>query len=147
MELLAIVRRIDTDGDANIVYSEFAEFTRPNMPAPRPVAYVPPPRPMSPYRAAATSPLKSSAAARSYSAERPRASGVSPSRMSPSRKPILMLHDEDQLIHALKEQCNLEAELETTKIGLANKSDFNVIDAFNIFDTNRNGQLTVHELQ
>lgn len=28
IELLAIIRRIDTDGDASLIYSEFAEFLR-----------------------------------------------------------------------------------------------------------------------
>jgi len=34
-ELLAIVRRIDTDGDANLSYAEFAEFTRSQCPPSR----------------------------------------------------------------------------------------------------------------
>jgi len=72
---------------------------------------------------------------------------VSPSRLSPSRKPILRLHDEDELVHSLKELCNLEQELETGKINLAHKSDFNLFDAFNIFDQPaRDGQVTIHEL-
>jgi len=31
-------------------------------------------------------------------------------------KPILRIPEEDELVHALKEQCNLEAELENSKI-------------------------------
>ena len=33
-ELLAIIRRIDTDGDAKLSYEEFAEFLRPIIPKP-----------------------------------------------------------------------------------------------------------------
>ena len=67
MELLAMVRRIDTDGDANITYSEFAEFIRPIIPFPRPPAppvYVPPPRYSSPQRPSSAS-LSASAPLRS----------------------------------------------------------------------------------
>ena len=148
MELMAIIRRIDTDGDQSVTYSEFAEFVRPITPLPRPVAYEPPARYSSPQRMSHSSPLKSSSPARSFSAQRSRAPvTVSPSRMSPSRKPILRLHDEDELVHALKEQCNLEQELENAKINLAHKSDFNLMDAFNIFDVPRYGAVSVHDLQ
>lgn len=149
MELLAIIRRIDTDGDACVTYSEFAEFVRPAIPAPRMVPS-PPPRATSAGRYRATSPLKSSSPARAYSATRTaaRSSPVrsSPVRASPSRKPLLRLHDEDELVHSLKELVNLEQELESAKINLALKSDFNLIDAFDIFDTNRNGRLDHYEL-
>jgi hypothetical protein len=59
---------------------------------------------------------------------------TSPSRLSPAKKPILRLSDEDELVHALKELCDLERELETAKINLASKTDFNITDGFNIFD-------------
>jgi len=162
MELLAIIRRIDTDGDACIIYSEFAEFVRPAIPVPRSVSYAPPARSSSAYRAGNSSPLKNTSPIRSYSAQRSRAAytspqrasypsppraSVSPSRLSPSRKPILRLNDEDELVHALKELCNLEQELESSKINLAHKSDFNLFDAFNIFDVPRYGSISVHELQ
>lgn len=153
LELLAIIRRIDTDGDAVIVYSEFAEFVRPSIPAPRNVTYAPPTRSSSAYRAGNSSPLKNTSPVRSYSAQRSRAAysspvrpSVSPSRLSPSRKPILRLNDEDELVHALKELCNLEQELESGKINLSHKSDFNLFDAFNIFDVPRYGSISVHEL-
>jgi len=113
MELVAIVRRIDADGDANLTYNDFAEFLRPACPVPRPVS--PPPRAASASRGA-SSPLKSSSPMRSSSANRTgggRASspmrpsaGASPSRTSPTRQPTLRLHDEDELIHGLKDQCN-----------------------------------------
>ena len=153
MELLAIIRRIDTDGDACVTYSEFAEFVRPAIPAPRPIPS-PPPRATSAGRYRATSPLKSSSPARAYSASRSRGAALasspargSPVRTSPSRKPLLRLHDEDELVHSLKELCNLEQELESAKINLALKNDFNLIDAFDIFDTNRNRVIDFYELQ
>ena len=56
MELVAIVRRIDADGDANLDYNEWADFLKPAFPGstPRP----PSPRASSPMRS--SSPLKSS---------------------------------------------------------------------------------------
>ena len=56
MELVAIVRRIDADGDANLDYNEWAEFLRPAFPSPRPST---PPRARSPPRGS-SSPLKTS---------------------------------------------------------------------------------------
>ena len=150
LELLAIVRRIDTDGDATIVYSEFAEFVRPIVPVPRPLSYPPPPRPMSPVRGG-TSPMRTSSPARSYSAGRsmaatasPARASYSPARASPSRKPILRMPAEDELVHVLKEQCNLEAEIETNKINLAQRTDFNLYDAFNVFDVPRIGSVDAY---
>lgn len=151
MELLAIIRRIDTDGDAAVIYNEFAEFVRPAVPSPRPITapYSPPPRATSGYRGN-SSPLKSSSPARAMSASRaatyssPARTGGSPVRSSP--KPALRLYDEDELVHALKELCNLEQEIETAKINLAHKSDFNITDAFGIFDQPRYGQVDVHQL-
>jgi hypothetical protein len=61
MELLAIIRRMDTDGDAILVYSEFAEFVRPISPAPRggsSPARSSPARATSANRSSYTSPLK-----------------------------------------------------------------------------------------
>lgn len=120
LELLAIVRRIDTDGDAVILYSEWAEFVRAAYPAPRPLASTPP-RPSSAARYGASSPLKSSSPIRPSSAGRSGArysspvrpaASISPSRLSPSRKPILRIYDEDELVHGLKDLCNQEQELE-----------------------------------
>lgn len=145
MELLAIVRRIDTDGDAILLYSEWADFLRPSLPAPRPYT---PPRPSSAVRFGSSSPLKSSSpirassasrtAARTSSPIRPAAS-ISPSRMSPSRKPVLRVYDEDELVHGLKDLCNAEQDLENAKVALAQKHDFNLRDAFEIFDVPRYG--------
>ena len=56
-----------------------------------------------------------------------------PPRANPN-KPLLPTADEDELIQSLREQCSLEREIESGKISLANKCDFNLFDAFNIFD-------------
>ena len=125
MELLATVRRMDTDGDAVIVYSEWADFIRAAIPNPR-AAMSSPPRASSPAMRSA-SPLRASSPMRSSSANRTAGRGasspmrepVSPSRTSPTRKPILRIYDEDELIHGLKDLCNGEQELETAKITLS----------------------------
>jgi Ca2+-binding EF-hand superfamily protein len=149
LELLAIIRRIDTDGDAHVDYNEFAEFIRVTVPAPRP-PYNPPPRvPSSPVRTS-NSPLRASSPIRTSSPVRtssPMRASVSPSRLSPSRKPVLPLPEEDDLVHALKELCDLEGELERAKQNLAMKSDFNITDAFNIFDQARYGSVSVYDIQ
>ena len=69
LELLAIIRRMDTDGDATVNYSEFAEFVRPLIPVPAPISYPPPPRPISPVRTS-SSPMRTSSPARAASAGR-----------------------------------------------------------------------------
>ena len=183
MELLAIVRRIDTDGDASVDYNEFAEFVRPLVPVARPLL-----GPVPPPRVVVTGPLRPGSPLRTSSPRRivevsprrtvviedppravypspyvPRVVEVSPgrrvvvdpygpialdpARFSPSRKPVLPLYQEDELIHSLKEVCNLEQEIETAKINLAHKPDFNLVDAFQVFDQPRYGQVDVHQLQ
>lgn len=51
------------------------------------------------------------------------------------------------MVHALREACVLEQELEDHKILLSQKQDFNLFDAFNIFDIERRGAISVTELQ
>lgn len=153
MELLAIIRRIDTDGDAILNYSEFAEFVRRAYPSPGPAR----PSPPSPRAASAsrgnTSPLKSRGSpARGGSANRTGGRASSPMRASepprryPSPGPRLRPHDEDELIHTLKDLCNNEQDLENAKISLSRCPDFNLRDAFDIFDTNRSGRISSSEL-
>lgn len=172
MELLAIIRRIDTDGDASVTYNEFAELLLPLGPLVVPVPVLPP-RVVVTESIRATSPLRSSSPVRVLEVSpgrrvlevSPRRTVVveerpyvplapiaplvytSPSRVLPSRKPILPLYQEDELIHSLKEQCNLEQEIEAAKINLGNRPDFNIVDAFSVFDVPRYGQVDVHQLQ
>lgn len=170
-ELLTIIRRIDTDGDAALSYSEFSEFLRSSNPNPRIVLE----EADRAHRASSaekfrrslhastshSSPLKASGAdARAHSAgrghthfqsptrhESPLRATGSPYRTSPQRKPILGLREEDELINSLRDFINLERELESNKTSLAMKSDFNLTDAFKIFDTNFNGNLTLSEIR
>ena len=229
MELLAIIRRLDTDGDCEVDFTEFAEFmtpisplVRPALPLPphpvdlplppylpHPADLLPPPLPRlappiyDPYLRRERSPIRHATVLEMESAAllerarsvgrttRPRVVQVSPTRtavieevvdyplypsprrfydplplpprrVSPVRlgpaypphpvplpypgKPILRPFEEDELVHGLKEQCNLENELEAAKIQLAHKPDFNLSDAFAIFDVNRDGFITAHEL-
>ena len=176
IELLAIVRRMDTNGDAQLDYTEFSEFIRSTNPPSRALAE----EAARNERAASaeryrrrllegrgSSPLRPATDTRAFSASRhnsparpqsplrqssPRAS--SPARMeepprysSPTRKPILNVRDEDELINGLREFIRNENEIEREKISLALKPDFNLTDAFKIFDVNYCGNITVSELR
>jgi Ca2+-binding EF-hand superfamily protein len=147
MELVAIIRRIDTDGDANITYSEFAEFVRRGPGgAGASMARSSPARASSANRAGTySSPLKNTSPARRSSANRTGGGRMSsPVRGSPG--PRLRPHDEDELIQTLKDLCNDEQDLERAKIALSRERDFNLRDAFEIFDTNRSGRISSSEL-
>ena len=121
MELVAIIRRIDTDGDATVNYSEFAEFVRRGAGGGggASASMSSPPRVSSANRAGTySSPLKNTSPARRSSANRtggggsfggggsPARGGGSPARGSPG--PRLRPHDEDELIHTLKDLCTNE---------------------------------------
>ena len=173
-ELLAIVRRIDTDGDAQLSYSEFGEYIRSTNPPIRP-SYAEQERAASAERyrrrlleSRNTSPLRPAASPRAMSATRHsspmRASSplrpsspyrhTSPMRpspepmrySSPSRKPQLMRGEEDQLVQGLRDLIRNENDIEREKTSLATKSDFNLTDAFKMFDTNYNGYISSFEL-
>jgi Ca2+-binding EF-hand superfamily protein len=68
-------------------------------------------------------------------------------RANHSKKPVLRINDEDELITTLREQCSLEREVEAGKVQIAQKADFNLFDAFNIFDISRVGSVTIHDLR
>lgn len=55
--------------------------------------------------------------------------------------------EEDQLARALKEQIDLERDLEDIKNQLALRSDFNLLDAFRFFDVDSRGYITKNELK
>jgi hypothetical protein len=55
--------------------------------------------------------------------------------------------DEDQLIMSLKEQCAMERQLESAKVVMTSKPDFNLYDAFYIFDRSRVGSISVLQLR
>jgi len=146
MELIAIVRRMDTDGDASVNYSEFSEFVRRGSAAGASASYSPA-RASSANRAGTySSPLKNTSPARRSSANRTGGRQSSPVRSFPSPGPRLRPHDEDELIHTLKDLCNNEQDLENAKVALSRERDFNLRDAFDIFDTNRSGRISASEL-
>lgn len=173
-ELLAIVRRVDTDGDAALSYSEFSEFVRSTNPPSRP-SFEASERAASAERyrrrlldSRCSSPLRPCTSPRAHSAVRHsspmRASSplrpsspcrhASPARYvpeprytSPSRKPALNLRDEDELVNGLRDLIRTENDIEREKTSLAMKSDFNMTDAFKIFDVNYCGHICVTELR
>jgi hypothetical protein len=81
------------------------------------------------------------------------------SRMSPLKESILResspirrqlplrLEDEDELVRALREQISLERELENAKITLVQTPDFNIFDAFRIFDLDSRGWISLSDLK
>lgn len=89
-------------------------------------------RPSSPYRA--RSPMRYSSPVRCPPEPLPR-------YPSPSRQPVLALRDEDELVSGLRTFITNENDIEREKTSLALKSDFNMTDAFGIFDRNRNGMI------
>jgi Ca2+-binding EF-hand superfamily protein len=167
-ELLSIIRRLDTDGDARLSFAEFSEFMRGAGPVPVVLAHpvvlshpVPMPLPVyaSPVRVYHPSPVRvyHPSPVRVYSSpvrvapvlrasSAPRIRAGSPVRSMHSRRP-LHLPEEDALVTSLKDLCSGERELEAAKTALTLKSDFNLVDAFNIFDVNRDGQIDAHELR
>ena len=47
---------------------------------------------------------------------------------------MLSMRDEDELVQSLRDLIRIENEIESEKTHLGNKHDFNLIDAFKIFD-------------
>lgn len=72
---------------------------------------------------------------------------VSPSRASPTRRPLLQIPEEDQLVGALRDMCTHERELEAAKTALTLKADFNLYDFFGIFDHRKKGLIGVHDIR
>lgn len=190
-ELIAIIRRIDTDGDAKLSYSEFTEFLNANSEGSSRIAeleqtlrsrsemknrrnlsqynsplrskaqYDSPVRPHTPgidrVRHIAT-PMRNSSPLRE-TMRSPIRSPLRDSHLSPAKElrntsPVrrgmeipLRLDDEDELVRALREYINLERELENAKIALVQTPDFNVFDAFRIFDMDSRGWISHSDLK
>jgi hypothetical protein len=67
---------------------------------------------------------------------------------SPIRKqPLLRLEEEDELVRAMREQISLEKQLEDAKISLVQRPDFNLYDAFRVFDIDAKGYITYSDLK
>lgn len=67
--------------------------------------------------------------------------------MSPTRRPLLHLPEEDVLMGSLKEMCVQENELEMAKTALTLKCDFNLHDAYHILDPHHRGLIDNHDLR
>lgn len=168
-ELIAMVRRLDSDGDNRVTLEEFAEGLRPSIPLPSPlpvstISYEESKRSSSPLRRTATSPLRpvDGASLTHSSASLGGAFGAShgsPARSgtslnfapavtsSPTRRYSPMrVDDESDLVRGFKEQIALENELEDAKNRLALQPDFNLPDAFDLIDRYNLTQLSATEL-
>ena len=64
----------------------------------------------------------------------------------PINRGKMNIADEDELVNALKEMCDLEQQLENHKQGLVLRHDFNLHDAFNLVDKRYKGVVTIEEL-
>jgi Ca2+-binding EF-hand superfamily protein len=173
-EVIAIIRRLDSDGDNRVMLDEFIEALRPAIPAPVPSytatssAFEETKRSSSPLRRTATSPLRAEASAANLAASSSNlgagfgASHGSPARSlttasatgfnpaatsSPARRfSPMRVSDESELVRAFKEQIALENELEDAKNRLALQPDFNLPDAFDLLDRYNIGSLSANDL-
>eukprot|EP01016_Furgasonia_blochmanni_P006640 TRINITY_DN1266_c0_g1_i1.p1 TRINITY_DN1266_c0_g1~~TRINITY_DN1266_c0_g1_i1.p1 ORF type:complete len:641 (+),score=294.82 TRINITY_DN1266_c0_g1_i1:66-1988(+) len=70
-------------------------------------------------------------------------------RLSPSRRSYSPLRgtDEEELVVALKQQIDLDKQIESAKVDLALRSDFNLQDAFRYFDVSNRNAITRYELE
>ncbi len=59
----------------------------------------------------------------------------------------MRFQDESDLAEGLKEQIVLDKELERAKEELSLRSDFNTVDAFNVFDPMRKGHIVFYDLK
>lgn len=57
------------------------------------------------------------------------------------------MSDEDQLVDSLKQQISIERDLESAKAALVDRPDFNLFDAFRIFDFDNRGYITRVDLK
>lgn len=95
-------------------------------------------------------PNRSQSPNRLASASRASASRASVSRASATRDhrgSPLRGNEEEHLAKALKDQIELDKELENLRNDLALKSDFNLLDAFKIFDVYGKGYITSGEFE
>lgn len=173
-EVIAIIRRLDSDGDNRVLLDEFIDGLRPAVPAPLPSpaatttsAFEESKRPSSPLRRTAASPLRADAPSATLGASSSNlgagfaATQGSPARSftgtgsgfnagasgSPSRRfSPLRPSDEGELVRAFKEQISLENELEDAKNRLALQPDFNLPDAFDLLDRYNLGSLASTDL-
>lgn len=168
-EVIAIIRRLDSDGDNKVTLDEFADAVRPAVPLPSPIAatssaFEETKRASSPLRRTAASPLRATADAGASHGSSANLAGAfaathgSPARSftasqtnfaatsSPSRRSPMRIDDESELVRGFKEQIALENELEDAKNRLALQPDFNLPDAFDLLDRHAFSTLSATEL-
>ena len=169
-EVIAIIRRIDSDGNNTVSFDEFADATRTSVPSAPVVvpssSFEETKRPSSPLRRTAASPLRQTESvgglaglshsstslgaglAATQGSPSRTAVGFSASLSSPSRRfsSPMRASDEGELVRAFKEQISLENELEEAKNRLALQPDFNVPDAFDLLDRYHFNNLSPTEL-
>ena len=170
-ELLAIIRRIDTDGDAKLSYAEFSDFlgasqasedlkrsasqertsknlyeSRYGSPLKTKSDHQSPVRAHSAYGRRPSTPLRDSLYESRLSPLKETLEAYKP-RSPVKKQPLLRLEEEDELVRSLREQISLEKEIENAKISLAQRPDFNLFDAFRIFDVDAKGYITYTDLK
>ncbi len=168
-EVIAIIRRLDSDGDNRVTLDEFADAVRPAVPLPSPIpvassSFEEVKRASSPLRRTAASPLRATADAGASHGSSANLAGAfaatsgSPARSftasqtnfaatsSPSRRSPMRIDDESELVRGFKEQITLENELEDAKNRLALQPDFNLPDAFDLLDRHLFSSLSATEL-
>ncbi len=158
-ELLAIIRRLDTDGDAKVNYSEFSEGIRSSYPPSRPSKLELEDRERTARSQSASKPSRySSSPLRSSGAyDTPKkelaasSSGFSDARTAERtgsrRKSPIKQENEDSFAFSLKRQIDTEHDLERAKERLAVCHDFNLFDAFRVFDRQARGYISFIDLK
>lgn len=155
----AIIRRLDHDADERLSYDEFVEALTPvgSPPVdalPRQVSMTSSPRRSSPLRVTGSpsrSPerdlrasLSSSYASRFESPTR--ASYLAQSSRVYQSKTLGPV-GEQELISVLKQQVDLDREIERAKVSLTLMPDFNLHDAFQIFDELNKASISSYDLE
>jgi Ca2+-binding EF-hand superfamily protein len=152
-EIEAFIRRVNVTGTGRITYSEFSDallapktfpvYERAGSIRVSPTRRLPSPsrRLPSPTR---TVTVISSPTRRTIVREEVPLTTLSPSRRVYSP---LRIGDEEELAISLKEQIELDKQIEAAKIDLAIRVDFNLMDAFRIFDVAGKGTVTKLEVE
>lgn len=159
---MQIIRRMDLSGDGMLSFQEFTDFIRsqPKRPCHMPVQRCASPLRLNkpqehnpqhhPHKCIDLAARASCAACFAFPCvckACPNCSKISCRCLVPKARPILSLPDEDHLVNALLELLSLEKELEQGKVNLAQRPDFNMIDAFSIFDPCKRGSISSSELK
>ena len=142
----AVLRRMDIDGDERLSFSEFSDSLRPQEPV-FPVSPQRSPGRSSPVRH--SSPLRRTGGSPSRTASS--SSGFlqadSSMRSTYTRPSPLSASEESELVNIFFQQINLERDLNAAKKDVALCGDFNLLDAFQMFDINDIGYVGVYDME